>query len=718
VSREALIHVLESASEVPVVLVSAGPGWGKTTLLVQWAARSKRPFAWVTVNETDNDPVVLLTYIATAIDRVERLDPGVFEALASPGASVEGTIVPRIGAALATVEQPLVLVLDDLHLLREQACLGAVATLMRHFRDGSQLVLSARGARALPLGALATPDLRLELGPDDLGMDSAEADELLRAAAVELKKAEVADITQQTEGWPAGLSLAALSMRAHGAKRAAAFSGADLLVSDYLESEVLAEVSLAERRFLTRTAVLKRLSGPLCDAVLEVSGSAATLESLARANLFLVPLDRDGEWYRYHHLFRQLLRSELSRTEPELVPRLLARAADWWEADGQMERAIECAQEAGDVDRVARLVERCALPAYQSGRVATAEGWLHWLETRGALERNAAVAVLGAIVATFWGRAAEAERWADAAAHGSYQGGLPDGSASIDSWLALLSALRCQRGVARMREDAELALRTLARGSPFRPNAALLLAMSHWLAGEINAADDLFVDAAEEGLELGAVGAAAVALAERAVIAVGRGAWVDAEQLADRALRACRRARMEDYPSSAFVYAVAARVALHRGEAQRAHELLAQAQRLRPGLTDVVPYFSIQTRLELARAYLTLADADGATTLLREISAILRRRPDLGTLSAEVQELRSSLHTIRTQAPGASTLTEAELRMLPYLATHLSFREIGERLFLSRHTVKSHAMAIYHKLGVTSRNGAVERARELGLLST
>ena len=532
------------------------------------------------------------------------------------------------------------------------------------------------------------------------------------------RRPSVAELTQQTEGWPAGLYLAALAIRARGAKHAAAFSGADRLVSDYLHSELLAALSADELRFLTRTAVLGRLSGPLCDAVLEERGSAAMLELLARSNLFLVPLDRDGHWYRYHHLFQQLLRSQLSRTEPDLVPRLLARAADWCEANGQIERAIEYLQEAGDVDRVARLVEQCALAAYRSGRVATAEGWLHWLEARGALERNAAVAVVGALLATLSGRALDAERRADAAAHGRYEGSLPDGSAAIDSWLALLGALRCQRGVARMREDAELALRTLARGSPFRPSAALFLAISRWLEGEIDQADDLLADAAEEGHELGAFGAAMVAPAERAAIAVGRGAWVEAEELADRALRVCRRARMEDYPISAFAYAVAARVALHCGETQRAHELLAHAQRLRPGLLEAIPYLAVQTRLELARAYLTLADADGATTMLREIDAMGHRLPDLGTLPAQVQELRSTLHAMRAQAPGASTLTEAELRMLPYLATHLSFREIGERLFLSRHTVKSHAMAIYHKLSVTSRNDAVERARDLGLLST
>ena len=718
VSREALIDVIERATAVPVVFLSAGPGWGKTTLLAEWAARSSRPFAWVNIDDRDNDPIVLMTYIATAVDRVAPIDARVFEALTSPGASVEGTIVPRLGAALAAADEPLVLVLDDLHLLHEHACLDAVATLAQHVRDGSQLALSARGEPPLALGALRARGLELELGPEDLRMDTEQAGQLLRAAGVELPDAEVAELAAHTEGWSAGLYLAALSIRARGlkGKPAASFSGSDLLVSDYLQSELLAQLSADELRFLTRTSVLDRLSGPLCGAVLEERASASALESLARSNQFLVPLDPDGTWYRYHHLFQELLRSALSRAEPDLVPGLLGRAADWCEADGDPEGAIGYAQQAGDVDRVARLVERCVPPAYQSGRVSTAERWFEWLEARGALERHPLAAVLGSLLATLWGRPEEAERRAQAAELARHAGGPPDGSAAVDPWLVLLRAHRCQRGVAGMRADAELALELLAPGSRGRPHALVLLGVSRLLTGEIDQADDLFADAVEAGLELGTAEEVAVALGERAAIAVGRGEWVQAEELAHRALAGIRRSRMEDYPSSALVYAVAARVALRRGEAQRVDELLSRAQRLRPQLTYAMPWISVQTRLELARAYLTMADAGGAETMLRELAVLLRRQPDLGTLPAEVQEVRSSLQTMRAQAPGASTLTEAELRVLPYLATHLSFREIGERLFLSRHTVKSHAMAIYHKLSVTSRHDAVERAGALGLL--
>ena len=190
----------------------------------------------------------------------------------------------------------------------------------------------------------------------------------------------------------------------------------------------------------------------------------------------------------------------------------------------------------------------------------------------------------------------------------------------------------------------------------------------------------------------------------------------DAEGHAEQALRIIRQTRLDEYPPSALAYAVAARVALHLGRVEHAQGLLVQAQRLRLRVTYALPYLAILTRLELVRAYLTLADAGGAETILREIDAISRRQPGLGTLPSQVEELRANLKTLRVDAPGASTLTEAELRVLPYLATQLSFREVGERLYLSRHTVKSHAMAIYRKLSVTSRTAAVERATEIGML--
>jgi LuxR family maltose regulon positive regulatory protein len=570
----------------------------------------------------------------------------------------------------------------------------------------------------LPPEGLRARGMAVEVGSDDLCMDAEDARRLLGGAGVDLPTVELAELTEHAEGWPAGLYLAALSIRARGASSVGAslFAGSDRLVVDYLRSELLAHLSPDEARFLSHTAVLEQMSGALCDAVLESSGSAAMLESLERSNHFLVPLDRERQWFRYHHLFQELLRAELEHAEPELVPRLLRHACEWCAANGQLEAAFGYAQEAEDADRAAKLFEMCGPLVYQSGRIATTERWLSWLEAHGAMERNAAVAALGAAVASTWGRPAEALRLADVFDHASYDGDLPDGSASVDSWRTLVRAQLCRQGVAQMRADAEHSLRTLAPGSFNRPNAALQLAFAEWLAGDDDEADDRFADVAEEGLQMGTLEAAAVAYGERAAIAVARETWVPAEESVDRALQIIRRSRMEEYPSTTIALAMAARVALHRGAADRAQEFLARAQRLRTRLTYALPYFAVHARLELARAYLVLADAGGAWTMLREIEPILRRRPDLGRLPAEVEDLRASLKTMRANAPGTSTLTAAELHVLPYLATHLTFPEIGDRLYLSRHTVKSHAMAIYRKLNVTSRNEGVERAHELGLL--
>jgi len=297
VPRAKLIGLVESSAAIPIAVLSAGPGWGKTTLLAQWASRSQRPFAWVSVDERDNDPIVLLTYVAVAVARVSPLDRSVFEALATPGVSVEATVLPRLGAALGRLDQQVVLALDDLHLLDNPTCLDAIAALARHMPEGSQVALSARGKPALPLGVLRAQGLTVEIGPDDLRMDEAEACHLLRAAGVNLPDAQIAELTELTEGWAAGLYLAALSIKARGGNRngEVTVSGSDRLVSDYLSSELLAHLSPDEFRFLTRTAVLERMSGPLCDAVLEEGGSDAILESLARSNLFLVPLDGDGD---------------------------------------------------------------------------------------------------------------------------------------------------------------------------------------------------------------------------------------------------------------------------------------------------------------------------------------------------------------------------------------------------------------------------------------
>ena len=282
-----------------------------------------RPFAWVALDGRDDDAVVFLRYIAAAIHGVEPLPAEVFDALSGPGGSSWALRVPRVGSALAALENPMVLVLDDLHAVANPSCLDVLAELFRYVPAGSQIAIASREEPPLPLARWRAQGSVHEIGVADLRLDEEEAESLLEAAGVELDAGELSELTERTEGWPAGLYLAALSLQAGAPSPAgvAGFNGDDRFVSDYFRLELLSRLPAAEAHFLKYTSVLDRMSGGLCDAVLQTTRSAHTLETLERTNCFVVPLDRRGEWYRYHHLFGQLLRTELEHSEPEMRPR-------------------------------------------------------------------------------------------------------------------------------------------------------------------------------------------------------------------------------------------------------------------------------------------------------------------------------------------------------------------------------------------------------------
>ena len=723
VPRTMLVKRRLGSQTAPIICAVAPAGYGKTTVLAQWAKHKGRRVAWVSVDRRDNDPAVLLTYVAVALDRVEPIDPEVFQILASPGVSVLATVLPRFMAAISLMREPVALVLDHVELLENRECLDAVAELALGLPAGSQLALASRHTPALPVALLRAQGQVVEVGVAELAMDQQEARALLVGAGVELADEAVAELVGRTEGWPVGLYLAALALKAgsqhHGGF---AFTGDDRFIADYLHSELLAHLPAELVTFLTWTAVLERMSGPVCDAVLTTAGSGRVLASLEDANLLVVALDRRREWYRYHHLFRELLLADLQRREPDLVPALHARAATWYEANGLAEAAIDHAEAAGDAERVARLVASLVFPTYAGGRVDTVRRWLAWFEDHGLVDRYPPVAVLGAWVQALVGRAVGAERWADAAERqiavadrASDVQTPPDGS-TTESYLAMLRGLLCRNGLSRMRVDTEAALAGLSADSPWRAATMVLSGAAYLLDGHAEQAEPVLAHAAEVGMHTGALPAASTALAERAIIAMERQQWSEASALANRALTMVSAGQLDDYIMSPLVHTVAARMALYRGDMSAAKEQLVQAARLRPVLTYAVPWGAVQTLLEMARAYLMLDDAAGARTVLRQARGILQLRPNLGVLSEQANELRAKLDAIRGGVPGVSALGTAELRLLPLLPTHLSFQEIGERLYISKHTVKTQATSIYRKLGVSSRSEAIARLQEIGLL--
>ena len=719
VRRSSLIECLGRGDPHPIVSVVAPAGYGKTTLLSQWAERNGQAFAWVSVDEGDNDPKVLLSYVAAALDAVEPIDERVFDALASPVSSVAGSVVPRLGRAFSLMTSPVVLVLDDVHVLGNSECRAALSVLADHVPAGSRLALAGRAEPPLRIARLRAEGKIMEIGPDDLSLTCDEASSLLRNVDLTLAEEDVAELHKRTEGWPAGLYLAALYLREGGsfAGAAVSFGGDDRLVSDYMESEFLSRISHRQRAFLTRTAVLERMCGPLCEAVLDTEGSAAILADLAGSNLLLVPLDRRGEWYRYHHLFRDMLLAELHRREPGLMPVLRRRAAGWYLRNGMPEAALEYCMAAGDVDGAARLVGQLVVPAYRQGRVTTIQQWFGWLEERGGIGGHPMAAVLASLFSALMGRPVDAERWADAVDRWQYGDPARPGDPSAEAWAALLRAILCRRGTEQMRADADEAVRRFAAGSFVTPAPALMQGIARILCGDLDGGDLSLEDAVSVGEEADAPDDLAVALCERSLVAMARNQWDRAEVLAERARAVLRRAGIEESFATPLICALQARAAMHRGDVPAARRELVSAQHLRPLLTYALPYLAVQARIELARVHLALADLPAARTLMREVDDLLKRLPDLGTLAADAGAFRAQLSRERgSSVPGASALTAAELRLLPLLSTHRSFPEIAEQMFLSRYTVKSQAMSIYHKLGASSRNQAVARSRELGLL--
>ena len=708
------------ASTLPFATVVAPAGYGKTTLLAKWVEADPRPFAWVALDGRDDDAVVFLRYIAAAIHGVEALPAEVFEALSGPGGSTWTNRVPRVGSALGALERPLVLVLDDLHAVGNPACLDALAALFEYVPAGSQIVVASREDPALPLARWRAHGLVHEIGVADLRLDEEEAGLLLEAAGVELQSDALSALTEHTEGWPAGLYLAALSLLAGAPSPAspAGFTGGDRFTSEYFRSELLSRLPPAEAEFLKYTSVLERMCGGLCDAVVETTRSARTLESLERRNCFVVPLDRRAEWYRYHHLFGELLRNELERSEPDITPELNRRAMAWCIANDLPEAAVVYGHAAGEMDTVAGLIDALALAVHYDGRRETLEEWLGWFSDDD-FKRYPALAVEAAWVRALTGRPADAERWLGLAEGATSTIPLSDGSATIEPWVATLRAGMMPDGLEQALADADLAVHQLSPDSGWMPAALCLRGAAHALLGATDRAAEDLTAAVRVGLASGAAEVVILAQAQLGLLAANQGAWGEAGQRARAAQALVDETGLGDYSSSSLAYVAVARVALHEARPEDARAALTRAHRLRPLLDHGLPWLTIQVGLELARAHLALADAGAARTILTETEQVLEVRPHMGSLIEDARELHERLAaTSGSEGAWAMSLTGAELRLLPYLATHLMFPEIASRLFISRNTVKTEAVAIYRKLGVSSRSEAIERAVQVGLLES
>ena len=719
--RAGLVHragLIERAraTDHRVVGVTAPAGYGKSTLLVEWALTEDRPVAWVALDRFDDDPAVLLTLLASAYARISPDDSDLVDDMSGVGLSVLGRAAPRLASALRRSQVPFVLMLDDLHELQSPDCHDVLGVVISGIPPGSQFVAASRFEQP-HLPRLRVSGDVLELRMADLALDAVGAAQIFADAQVSLTPELAATVTERTEGWPVGIRLAAMIAHdgADGADGVLAVAGDDRYVADYLYRESLVQLPERLQRFLRYTAVLDQMCAPLCEALLGESGAQELLRQLEAANLFLVALDRRREWYRYHALFREFLLGELLRVEPDAIMKLHLRAADWYEANGSPAIALEHLLSTTERDRCVELTTELVLQTYQAGQVSTVQRWLSELGA-AAITGHPPLAVLAGWIAVLTGQTTEAQRWASVVEAASFDLVPLDGTSSFDSARAMLRAVMCPAGPEQMLADASFAVAQELPWSPWRDTALCLCAEAHLLAGDVERAAVLFAESATSAEAMSNPDSFVLSQSQLALLAMDRGRWVAAAEHVDGALDAIDKHRMHDYATCVLTFAAAARLAVHRGDRTEADRQLTQAMRARPSCTFVLPLLAVRVRLQLAKVYLSVGVATTTRHLLKEIDDVLLHRPALGALGAEVDEFRKALTASAVGVIGGTPLSPAELRLLPYLQTHLTIREIGERLYLSRNTVSTEIGSIYRKFGVSSRSDAVRHATAIGLL--
>jgi LuxR family transcriptional regulator, maltose regulon positive regulatory protein len=712
VSRASLVHAARS-SDCRLVAVTAPAGYGKSTFLAQWAHAEDRRVAWVSLDRLDDDPATLLASLASAYCRTGLASAELIADVEGPGLSVLGRAAPRLASAFHASAVPFVLMLDDLHELQSPACHDVLSVVISGIPSGSQVAAASRSEQP-HLPRLRASGEALEFGADDLALGAADAQQIFANARVSLTPEQAAAVTERTEGWPVGLYLAAVIAKESRGQQPAV-TGDDRYVTDYLYREALTQQPEATQRFLRRTAVLDQLCGPLCDAILASSGAAAHLRRLEASSLFVIPLDRRREWYRYHALFREFLLGELGRTESGIIMTLHQRAADWYEANGSPALALEHLLHTADWDRSVQLAARLIVPTYMAGQLSTVQRWFAAIGDAN-IERYPPLAVLRCWEAMLAGATATALRWAAFVDAASFDLVPADGTASFESARALMRAGMCATGPESMMADAAFAVAHEPAWSLYRDSALWLLAEAHLLAGHLDPARALFADASATAATMNNFDTIPICESQLAWLAMDGGDWQEAAGRLERALATIDEHRLHDYVFSIPAFAAAARLAVHHGDLKKARRELARAMRVRPSATYLLPYHAVRLRLQLATVLLALGEPAAARQLLREIDDILRHRPALGTLSGEVGEFRRVLASSTAAPSGRLPLTPAELRLLPYLQTHLSTYGIADRLFISSHTVQAQVKSIYRKLSVSSRDDAVQKATALGLL--
>jgi ATP/maltotriose-dependent transcriptional regulator MalT len=719
--RELLVQELIQAADKKLILVDAPIGYGKTTLLMQWRVHTAepRPFAWVTLDGGDNDLIRLWTYIAEAVRRVEPQVGAEMMAILKLHEATPEAMMPRLINELAVLPRKTVIVLDDLFEIKESACVQSIGLLMEYLPPTAQLVIATRSEPPMSLSRLRLADEIVEIRTAEIRFQVDEASSLLRSiVGRDLPRREVEELVDRTEGWPAGLHLAALSLkgRVDTATFIEQFAGDHRHVVDYLTMEVLNRQPERTRRFLARTSILDRLTAPLCDAVTGMGGSASTLDELERSNLFLVAIDERREWFRYHRLFQGLLKSELRRSEGDLVPELHRRASAWHRKWGFLRESIGHAIAADDIAEARELISGNWTAYFEAGQIADVQSWLDALGSE-RLASDPVLALTAAWIAGLSGRSAEGVRWLELAESGSFDGALPDGTGSLESGIAMARATFAFRGVADALAAAHRAVETEAdTNGEWRAVALTMFGYYLYLSGRADEAVDPLEEVAALKYPVRTMNLV-FALSQLSLIASDQGRRGDAEALALEARGLVDKHDLSRDPHASASFIALGRVLGDKVALDGATMELERALGLLRASNVPRPWSTLQALLTLAPVRLAQGNHEGAQALVLEAAEIIKSYEDAGGLAGRLRHLERTVgshdHRLHDEH---QPLTDRELTILKLLPSDLSQRQIGAELFMSINTVKSHVKSIFRKLGVSNRREAVARGKEQGLI--
>ncbi|MGR6964981.1 LuxR C-terminal-related transcriptional regulator [Geodermatophilus sp. URMC 61] len=641
VARPRLIERLSRGDEAALTLVSAPAGFGKTTVLTDWlsaVAAANRSVAWLSLDARDNDPALFWAYLVAAVQTaLPDVGAGALALLSTPQTSAEAVVASLVND-LDAVPGDLVLVLDDYHVIGSPDVHEGMAYLLEHLPAHAHLVIAGRADPPLPLARLRVRGELVDVRAADLRFTPGEAAEYLtRAMGLALSAGEVAALDTRTEGWIAALQLAALSMQGRTDLTAflTDFAGDDRYIVDYLAEEVLQRQPERIRSFLLQTSILSRLSGPLCDAVTGRHDGRETLEALDRANLFLIPLDDRRRWYRYHHLFADVLQAHLQGEQPDAVADLHRRAADWHETTGERAEAVHHALAGGDHARAAELIE-LLLPALQQGRQeATMRRWLaalprEVLRVRPVLSIGYAAALMvSGLTDGVEEHLRDAERWVARTPGNGQDLGAPAAEMVVvdeEAFRRVPSAISLYRaGQALLSGDPAGTIRharaALDRAGAdddhlSRGPAAGLLGLAYWGTGDLDAGHRWYAEAAahlERAGHLSDVAGCTIALAD---IRLAQGRLGEALRTLERALRLVTPEARPPLRGAADVHVGIAGVLIERGELDAARRHLATGRKLEEHAA--LPQTSYRWRVAMAGICEAEGDLDGALALLED----------------------------------------------------------------------------------------------------